>query len=386
MIKRRVLAGVAFLATTLLAWWMAAVGPVTIFRIVYYNRTGIEDYKNFPSRPLHASESPTQFVEPDDASLSSQDVARLERSLRVNDTVAFLVVRGNAILFERYYQGWTSATPSQSFSMAKSFLSMLVGAAVDDGFLASVDDVVTRYVPELTERGFDQVTIEDLLQMRSGSNYIEDENPVGVHARFTYTADVESEILRLKVKNRAEGWRYKSGDTALLTLVLKRALAPKTLTEYMREKLWSPLGMEGNALWTIDRAGGLEKTWCCLAATARDYAKLGRLYLQHGRFRDEQILPGQWVLRSVETGFSDTPLIDSHHRRMGVWNYSYHWWLVSQKDRDFMAAGHGGQYLYVNPATDSIVVRLGRSAGDLTQPEWIDLFRSLSHRLATAID
>lgn len=378
--KRRLVLGALVVLIGLVVWWMVTAGAVTVFRIVYYNQTGIEDFKNFPSRDLHASSDPASFragTDASDTALPRRMIERIEQLVPANDSVAFLVVRNNTIVFEGYYDGWTKTSPSQSFSMAKSFVSMLMGAAIDDGYIGSVNDVVTKYVPELADRGFGAVTIEDLLQMSSGSNYVENENPFSVHARFTYTPDLEAEILRLKVTNEPGEWDYKSGDTALLTLILDRALAPKTVTDYTQERLWSPLGMESAALWTVSDDDGLEKTWCCIAATARDYAKLGGVFLRDGRFRGEQIVPRAWVERSVGSGFTGESVLNDHHKMMGVWSYNYHWWLVSQEDRDFMAAGHGGQFLYVNPSTDTIIVRLGKE-GDLDQAEWIELFRELS--------
>jgi CubicO group peptidase (beta-lactamase class C family) len=366
-----------------LAWWIGAAGALTVFRIIYYNKTGIEDFRVFASRGLHASNNPATIkaLTEGGQGLSSELVARLERMLPATDTVGFLVVRGKQVLFERYHDGWTRSSLSQSFSMGKSFVSMLIGAAIDDGYIHSVNDPVTGYIPELAKGGFSDVTIEDLLQMRSGSNYVEDENPFGVHARFTYTPDVESEVLDLRVEHGGHPWSYKSGDTAILTLVLDRALTPKTVTDYTQEKLWSPLRMESSGLWMIDRPGGLEKTWSCMAATARDYAKLGRLYLMRGRFRGERIIPASWVQRSVEQGFTGESVLNEHHKMMGVWSYNYHWWLVSAEDRDYMAAGHDGQFVYVNPTTNSVIVRLGKGQGDLMQADWIKLFQEVSRSL-----
>lgn len=375
--RRPWLLGLFGVLVALLTWWTATAGAVTVFRIVYFNQTGIEDFEDFPSRSLEASDTPARLrvvANGSSDALSHTIAQRIEQIVSVNDSVAFLVLRDNKVLFERYYDGWTRSTPSQSFSMGKSFLSMLIGAAIDDGYIDSVADPITKYVPQLARGGFEDVTIEDLLQMRSGSNYVENENPLGIHARFTYTPELKAEVLKLRVEDATHPWSYKSGDTAILTLILDRALAPKTVTDYTQEVLWSPLGMESPGLWMISD-DGLEKTWCCMAATARDYAKLGRLYLQLGRFRGEQIIPRSWVSASVESGFTGESVLNDHHKMMGVWSYNYHWWLVSQEDQDFMASGHAGQFVYVNPTTNTVVVRLGKSQGNLMQSEWLDLFR-----------
>jgi CubicO group peptidase (beta-lactamase class C family) len=180
-----------------------------------------------------------------------------------------LVIKDDTILYERYFQGHTQSSISQAFSTSKSILSILIGVAVDEGLIKSVDQPVTDFVPELADNGFGNVTIESLLQMRSGMDYVEDDNLFGEHVRFNLTTSLEAQILKLQMNEEpSEAFIYKSGDNALLALILDRALGAKTITEYTQEKLWTPLGMEYDGIWSIDHEGdGLEKTWCCLAAT-----------------------------------------------------------------------------------------------------------------------
>jgi CubicO group peptidase (beta-lactamase class C family) len=358
-------------------WWIIAAGPITVYRTVLYNNSGIDDYRIFPKRRLTASPLPFRFREggsegntPLPVSFGSRHDVPLSELLSATETVAILIVNNDAIMFERYYNGYDRAMPSLSFSMAKSFLSILIGCAIADGYLKSVDQPVTDLVPELTEKGFASVTLKHLLQMTSGIDYAENDFPLGLHARFYYTNRLEQEILNLRLRERpGTQFTYKSGDAFLLTLALKRALGRKSITEYTQERLWNPLGMEHDGAWSIDHApDGLEKTGCCLAATARDFAKFGRLYLNKGLWDGRRIVPEAWVTESTRTDTSPG----------SAWNYRHLWWLVAKDRPDFMANGHLGQFLYINPSAGVIIVRLGKSMGGLSREQWTQVFMSLS--------
>lgn len=359
--------------------WTVAVGPVTVYRTVVYNFSGIDDYRIFPQRRLTAAPLPFRFregghvgVPPVLVNFGSRHDVPLSELLPATKTVAFLMVKDDAIMFEQYFEGFDRATPSLSFSMAKSFLSVLTGCAIADGYLKSVDQPVTDFVPELMEKGFASVTLKHLLQMTSGIDYTENDLPLGLHVRFYYTDRLEQEILDLRLREQP-GTRfiYKSGDAYLLTLALKRALGGKSITAYMQERLWQPLGMEYDGIWSIDHApDGLEKTGCCLAATARDFAKIGQLYLNKGQWNGRRIVPEAWVTEPTR--------IDT---KGSAWEYQYMWWRVSRDRPDFMATGHLGQFLYVNPAARLIIVRLGTGTGGLSLEEWKAVFVSLSENI-----
>jgi CubicO group peptidase (beta-lactamase class C family) len=290
------------------------------------------------------------------------------------------VIRQGEILYERYYQDHGPDQISQVFSVSKSVTSALVGAAIQDGLIESVDQPVTDFLPELAAQGWDQVSLGQLLSMTSGSDYVENDNPFGEHVIFNYTPDLEARILEQRmVDEPGSEWRYKSGDNALLGLILDRVVAPRSLTDYAQEKLWTPLGMEHDGRWSIDQAGeaGLERTWCCLAASARDLAKIGQLYLQDGVANGEQVIPPGWVAESTQPAFADA-LWGADYRAIGVRGYGYQWWLASQDEGDFFALGKDGQYLYVNPTTEVIIVRLGWSSGDLPLSAWLSLFQYIA--------
>jgi len=212
-------------------------------RIVTHGRSAIDDARLFPSRALHASPAPFRFRDetgtaplPDEVALEGLH-ARLTRVLEENDSVAFLVARGDALLFERYFRDFERGTPSLVFSVTKSLTSLLVGCAEQDG-LVSVGQAVTDFVPELEPRGFDGVTIEHLLQMTSGSDYRHSDFLWGDNPWFYYGNDLQARLLRLRVaRPPGTAFAYKNGDTELLGLALSRAIAPRTLTGYLQERV-----------------------------------------------------------------------------------------------------------------------------------------------------
>ena len=308
-------------------WWVWSAGAATVWRIITSDESSIEDYAQFPQRSLTASKTPFHFLVNETAdtplhtvTFDGQPELPLDDFLRQTDTVAFLLIQDDVILKESYFQGYDKSTPTMAFSMSKSLLSILIGAAIDDGLITSVDQSVTDFVPELAEAGYGRVTIRHLLQMTSGMDYVEVEGrDSSLHNRFYYTTRLEHELLRLRLdKEPGQEFRYKSGENALLGLILSRTIAPQTITAYTQARLWEPLGMEYDGAWNLDSEDGLEKTWCCLSATARDYAKLGRLMLHEGEWNLCQIIPAAWVQESTQLDVSDG----------SVWNYQYQWWLA----------------------------------------------------------
>lgn len=232
-----------------------------------------------------------------------------------NKTVAFLIIQHDTILYEKYFNDYEVSSVVASFSMAKSVTSMLIGCAIEDGLIESVNEPITNYLPELKKNGLERVTIEHLLQMTSGIKFNESYiNPLGHAATSYYGSNLRKAVGKLKLKNEpGKAFNYVSGDTQLLGMVLERALKGKTISAYLEEKLWLPMHMEFDASWSTDREkNGVEKTFCCLNARARDFAKLGRLYLNKGNWDGQQLVPRAWVEQS-------TKLDDSN----GAWYYQY---------------------------------------------------------------
>jgi len=341
---------------------------VTVFqscklgRFVWYNFADITDHKIFPYRTIETGSSPFVFQEAMQPKVprgidSGEGTEPFDNYLDRTKTVAFLVIQNDSIQYEKYFNNYEEESIVASFSMAKSVVSMLIGIAIDEGKIQSVDEPITNYIPELKSNGFDAVTIKHLLQMTSGLDFNESyKNPFGHVATFYYGTNLRKAIAKLKLKNKpGEKFQYTSGTTQLLGLVLERALEEQTISSYLQEKIWQPLGMEFDATWSLDRKkDGLEKTFCCLNARARDFAKLGRLYLHQGNWNGMQIVSADWVKESTKRDTSDN----------SAPFYQYQWWLTKD-DAQFYAQGILGQYIFVDPRKELIIVRLGEKTGDV---------------------
>lgn len=356
----------------------------TVGRFFIYNFADTRDHKKFPSRPLVAAAVPHPYaVAAHETGPKTLTVAGKEHSfdtfLKDHATVAFLIIHRDTIKYERYFRNYDTAQVHTSFSMAKSVMSILIGCAIEDGYINSVEQPVSDFAPELKKNGFDKVTVEHVLQMTSGLDFEESYvNPFGSAARFYYGRRLYHYLERMKLKRPpGEKFEYVSGNSQLLGLILERALRAKgdqrTITQYVQDRLWSPLGMEYPASWSIDRKeGGLEKTFCCLNAPARDFAKLGSLYLHEGEWQGQQVVPAEWVVRSTA--------VDTTNGSAS--RYQYQWWLPSAEG-DFMAQGILGQFIYVDPARDLVMVRLGKKHGGVP---WPRVFRVLAAAYPTRVD
>ena len=342
-------------------------------RFIYYNFPNVTDYKIFPTRTAVRDSALTWHF----AATSKPKIPKtftvggkerqFEYYLKENKTVAFMIIKNDTVQYENYFNGYDQSSVVASFSMAKSVTSILIGCAIDEGLIKSVEEPVVNYIPELRKNaGMEKLTIKHLLQMTSGVKYNESyHNPFGDAATDYYGTNLRKYLLRRKLEYTPGTHNsYSSGDSQMLGFVLERALKGKTITAYLEEKIWKPLGMEYNVTWSLDREdNGVEKTFCCLNARARDFAKLGRLYLNKGNWNGRQIVSKAWVETSTTPDLMEA----------GVKNYKYQWWL--QPTGNFSAEGILGQYIYVCPAKKLIIVRLGKDWGNA---DWPRLFESLA--------
>jgi CubicO group peptidase (beta-lactamase class C family) len=343
-------------------------------RFVYYNFANITDYKIFPSRTAKNNDS-LKFVYP--VANNAKFPKKLTQGgveitfddyLKNRKTVAFLIIKDDSIHYENYFNGYSQESVVASFSMAKSVTSILIGCAIDDGLIKSVDDPIINYIPEMKHKDVGQVTIKQVLNMRSGIKFNESYvNPFGDAATYYYGRNLRKSVYKRKLEREPDAeFNYISGDTQILGVILDNVLKPKgkTITSYLEEKLWRPLGMEYDATWSLDRKkNGLEKTFCCLNARARDFSKIGRLYLNKGNWNGKQLVSSAWVEESTrpDTGPNAEP------------GYKYQWWLGN--NGVFSAEGILGQYIYVNPAKNLVIVRLGENTGGA---DWDGIFEMLA--------
>jgi hypothetical protein len=347
-------------------------------RYFIYNFADVNDYKKFPSLPVGNQSPAFSFAEPSkeiSPILPSGFVAETESQdfntfLNNHKTTSFLIIRNDTMLYEQYFDEYCPESVNPSFSVAKSFVSALVGIAISEGKIKSVDEPITNYLPQLTSPGFKKIRIEDLLNMRSGIDFSENySSPFGQMPRYYYGRNLQHYIKKLKVKE-APGlhYNYISVNTLLLSQMLEKATGQK-LSAYLSEKIWQPLGMEYPASMSIDsRKHQTIKAFCCLNARSRDFAKFGRLYLHEGIWQGKQIVPASWVKRS-------TSVINDSKDARGS-SYTYHWRVLP--DGSFYAQGVLGQYIFVYPAKNIIIVRTGKNKAKV---DWIGLFVGLSNQL-----
>lgn len=287
-------------------------------------------------------------------------------------TTAFLVFQNDSLLFEKYYENTDVETTSNSFSMAKSFTSILIGKAIDEGYIQSIDQKVSDFLPEYSSGLDAELTIKNLLQMASGIPFGESySSPFGYMAKAYYGKNLKEETFKYHTeKTPGTFWVYEGGNTVLLGMILEKATGRK-VSDYFFEKVWSCIGAEYSAYWNLDHEGGLAKTYTGVYATARDFARIGKLYEHNGIWENDTVVSPEYVRQSV------TPCnIPDSTNTPASW-YGYQWWLGEHNgSRLFSARGMRGQYIIVLPEENLIVVRLGHQQAKERQNNMpTDMFR-----------
>lgn len=285
-----------------------------------------------------------------------KEPANFEKYNTETQSKAFLVFKGDEILFEKYWDGHTDKTVSNSFSAAKTVIALLIGIAVDEGKIKSLDDPIGDYLPEFKEGDKSIITIRNLLNMSSGLDWTESgKNPLSNNAESYYGTDLYGLVTRQNlIRKPGKDFIYQSGNSQLLGFIIKNATG-KSISEYCSEKIWSKIGMESNAFWSLDKKDGDEKAFCCLYATARDFGRIGKLILRKGKFGNEQIVP-EWYM--IEMAIMPTQMGTEE----GVSNHQYglHIWLYEgYKSPVQYCRGIKGQYMISIPDEDVVIVRLG---------------------------
>jgi len=303
-------------------------------------------------------------------------------------TTGLLVVRDGAIVHEEYRLGADETSKLTSWSVAKSVVAALVGIALEEGHIGSVDDVLTAYVPDLAGSGYDGVTIEDALTMSSGVAFDEDyDNPMSDVNRLFFTlaaGQSMADALAALERAREPGTfnNYISSDTIALGLVLEAATGVPN-EAYLATRLWQPMGAERAAFWNTGRAGSV-LPFCCINATLRDYARLGRLFLEGGARDGEQIVPRAWVERSTRPS---APRLEPGDNPASSWSfgYGYHWWVPENPRDEFLAIGIWGQYVYVDRARQVVIVKTSADHDfDIRDHETVEVFRAIAAHVEPA--
>lgn len=357
-----------------------------------YRHFKLESLSDLRSVPLEKSPESFRFVE------ATANYPRLKHILdsilAPTPTYSFLVIRNDSILYEKYFGDIQPSTKLPSFSVAKSFVATLVGIAREEGKIKSLAEPITHYLPELKKRdpAFEKITIQHLLDMRSGIKSVENyDSPFSNVIKLGFAKNITKHTLNIKIEKAPGEYAYKSLNTQLLALIVERATQSK-LQDYLVEKIWKPLQMESEATWNTDKRRTV-RAFCCINATTRDFAKFGRLYLRKGNWDGKQIVSEDWVKASTS--------LDTMRRYEG---YRNQWWSnvtsryfmdsiqavayqqklafpsslrryiprngknvmfrVVYRTPAFHAEGILNQYVYVNPLKNVVIVRMGYHWGN----------------------
>jgi CubicO group peptidase (beta-lactamase class C family) len=358
-------------------WAWSATDDSTFARALLWRESDVGDQHRFPARRIPAGADTSRLSAGTEADLvPSAGTAELDEFLRETDTLAFVVVHHDRVVRERYFGGSSRETLQTSFSVAKSFVSTLVGIAIDARLIRSVDVPVTDYLPELAARDprFRRITLHHLLTMSSGLRYEEGGFPsLGDDTYTYYGVDLREVALKRTEVRQPPGlaWQYNNYHPLLLGLVLERATG-RSVSDFMAARLWQPLGAEADATWNLDsKRSGFEKMESGLNARARDYARFGLLFLHSGKWNGRRIVSQRWVRAATGADTSGPASYSS---------YGYLWWLDPDRPGRYYAMGKYGQYVYVAPDADVVVVRLGHDwgVGNLT---WLATLRDLADQL-----
>ncbi len=335
-------------------------------RMIKYYKADIDDHKIFPYTEVNTGEETFYFKDGTQSKYAKRIdtltiVFKNKKEMLFKDildkqseTTAYLIIKNDSIIYENYFEGYKRDSISNIFSVSKSVTSLLLGIAIDEGEIESVNDPITKYIPELSEANttFNQLTLEHLLNMRSGLKFEETySSPFDEVSKLYYGRNQINQIKKMRFEHEpGTVHNYQSVCTTLLGIAIER-VTNKELGKYLEEKIWKPLQMENPATWSVDdNKRRNTKAFCCLNTTAIDLAKIARLYLNKGMFNGKQIVSKQWIEKSI-IGNANNDC------------YQYQWYSNGCGE-DFYALGILGQIIFVSPKENIIIVRLGKSSSN----------------------
>ncbi|WP_262149845.1 serine hydrolase domain-containing protein [Chryseobacterium foetidum] len=307
----------------------------------------IDDGKFF-SKNVIETKSPKPWVKADN--YNKEDLPKnIVDDLNLGNTASFLVIKDGKLLHEQYWKGYNKNSLTNSFSMAKAVTVMLLGKALEEGKIKDINDKFSDYFDEFkTKPSAENLTLKNLAQMESGLDWDEDyKNPFRPNAKAYYGKSLIDATFKRRFKEKSgERFEYQSGSTQLLGFAIKKA-AGQTLASYLSEKFWIPLGMEQNAIWSTDKSG-MEKTYCCIHATSRDFAKLGQLFLNDGEFDGQQLLNLDFINEMKNPTKKSSEI------------YGMGFWINNDNPiKHYYFLGLQGQYIIMIPEYKMVIVRTG---------------------------
>jgi CubicO group peptidase (beta-lactamase class C family) len=312
------------------------------------------EYQIFENRKIESLD-PSSLVRSSRCNTSSlpQETEKLFKEFSAH---AFVIVKNDSLIHEQYWDGFSDTSHTNSFSMAKTYVSALLGRALKDGYINSIDEPVSKFIPEFAVGEKAKITLRNLVTMTSGidfdENYI---NPFAYPAQGYYGEDLMEASCRQGVcRKPGQVFHYLSGNTALLGYCISKAVG-KSLSGYLSESLWKDLQCQQPAWWSLDKKDGQEKGFCCLNSNATDFARLGMLYLNSGKWKGKQVIDSEYVANSI------IPYSCIEEDGTKNCTYGYSWWLTNYKNEHvFYARGILGQYIICVPSKKLVIVKLAR--------------------------
>ena len=314
------------------------------------NTAFISDYKYFDNREIIASNPQPWLIHKQYNQIEASK--KLKEINKKRKTKSFLVIKNDSIVFEKYYDGYSDSSIFNSFSVTKSIVVSMLWKAIMLGDVKGIDQPVSDFFDEYKVGLASKLTVGNLASMSSGMDWSEEYyTPINVTAESYFTKDLRPLMLNRKIVNEpGKSFKYLSGDTQLLGMVIEKA-TNSTLSDFLEKHFWNPMGAENNALWQIDsKENGMEKAYCCFSATARDFARFGKLYINKGMWDEAKILDSMYVNLSLKPVFENST------------DYGYGWWLYEFEDKKvFTMNGHRGQFVISFPDENIIIVRQGEN-------------------------
>lgn len=330
---------------------------------IEYTFINMDEY--FPSKKVEKADQAFVFPQVKNIQLPKSFNAnevnfKTQKFLDSSYAQGLILIQNDTIKYEKYWGGQTEAVKHISWSMSKSYVSALFGIAMEEGFIESIEQTVDEYLPELKGSGYEGVKIKDVLQMSTGVGFDETySDPNADINRYwdDFGNGKSQDKFAASLKNEIEPGtfnHYVSINTHVLGMIIVKATG-QSLTEYLQEKIWKPIGAEFDAYWIAD-GEGMEMALGGLNATLRDYAKLGRLYLNKGNWNGKQIIPESWI--EASTNSTEEHLqANSENSSSPSFGYGYQWWIPDGDQGEIMAIGVFNQYIYINPTTNTVIVK-----------------------------
>lgn len=342
-------------------------------KALIYTTVDIDDFKIFDNRVVEA----TNAIPWEKDSLYGHLVIPEQwmDSLERYETVSYVVIKNGKLVFEDYWGGYAFDSYSNSFSAAKTIVGLCVLAAIDDGYIESLDQSVCDFIPEFDSIANKNLTLRDIMTMSSGLSWVESYG--GLFNSTTeayYGKDILKQIYGLTVEEvPGKYFKYKSGDPEVLALVVRNATGME-LSEYVSDKFWGPMGAEHDALWSLDHENGMEKAYCCFYTNARDFARFGQLLNNKGSWNGKQLVSSYLVEELLAPA---SHLLDENGEIVDF--YGYQTWMLNHRGHDVKyMRGILGQYVFVIPDMDIVVVRQGHLRSDIKKNHHtVDVFSYL---------